>query len=83
MENQEKMYEKVYEILADIAECDPKDLKPTSDLQNEMGVTSLMGLEVLVELERNFKISLDEEVLIRMTTPKEIVEIVNEELENQ
>jgi len=82
MENQEEVYEKVYEIIADIAECDVKDLSPDTDLSNEMGVTSLMGLEVLVELERNFEVSLDEEILIKMTTPKDIVAILNKELAN-
>lgn len=82
MENQEEVYEKVYEIIADIAECDVNDLSPDTDLSNEMGVTSLMGLEVLVELERNFEVSLDEEILIKMTTPKDIVAILNEELAN-
>ncbi|PWN70235.1 hypothetical protein C1631_009615 [Chryseobacterium phosphatilyticum] len=80
MENQENLYEKVYEILADIAECDVNELNPDTDLLNEMGVTSLMGLEVLVELERNFSISLDEEVLVKMGTPRDIVEILEEEL---
>ncbi|RMZ59978.1 acyl carrier protein [Chryseobacterium nematophagum] len=80
MENQENLYEKVYEILADIAECDAKHLNPDTDLLNEVGVTSLMGLEILVELERSFAISLDEEVLVKMTTPKDIVGILEQEL---
>lgn len=80
MENQENLYEKVYEILADIAECEIKELKPDTDLLNEIGVTSLMGLEVLVELERNFTVSLDEEVLAKMGTPRDIVEILEERL---
>lgn len=80
MENQEKLFETVYGILADIAECDPKELTPDTNLLNDIGVTSLMGLEVLVELERSFDLSLDEELLAKMTTPKDIVSVIQEEL---
>ncbi|BAP30987.1 acyl carrier protein [Chryseobacterium panacisoli] len=79
MENQE-LFNKVYAILADIAECDINMIKPDTDLLNEIGVTSLMGLEVLVELEREFDISLDEGILIKMKTPKDIVDVLEEEL---
>lgn len=80
MKNQEEVYSKVYEILADIAECEVKDFSPDTDLLNEMGITSLMGLEILVELERNYQISLDEELLVKMSTPRNIVDILIEEL---
>ncbi|PWN71783.1 acyl carrier protein [Chryseobacterium phosphatilyticum] len=82
MQNQEKLFEKVYEILADITECNPKEIQPDTNLMREMGMTSLMGLEVLVELERNFQISLDEELLVNMTTPKDIIKVLQEELAN-
>jgi len=80
MKNQEKLFEKLYEILGDITEYDPKEIQPDTNLLHEMGMTSLMGLEVLVELERHFHINLDEELLSNMTTPKEIVKILEAEL---
>ncbi|GEN68637.1 MULTISPECIES: acyl carrier protein [Chryseobacterium] len=80
MEKQEKLFEKVYEILGDITECNPKEIQPDTNLLHDMGMTSLMGLEVLVELERNFQVSLDEELLANMTTPKDIVKVLEEEL---
>ncbi|AZA53951.1 acyl carrier protein [Chryseobacterium sp. G0201] len=79
MKNQE-LFNKVYYILADIAECDITIIKPDTNLLTEIGVTSLMGLEVLVELEREFNISLDEGVLIKMKTPQDIVTILEEEV---
>lgn len=73
----------VAEILTEVAECDIEDVQLDTNLSDELGVSSLMGLEVLVMLERKYSIKLDEENLLKMTTPRKIMEIISENLEQQ
>ena len=67
-------------ILAEVAECEIEDIELDTNLSDELGISSLMGLEILVMLERKYQIKLDEEVLLAMTTPRKIMDILEENL---
>jgi acyl carrier protein len=67
-------------ILAEVAECDIEEVQLDTNLSDELGISSLMGLEVLVMLERKYNLKLDEEVLLKMTTPRNIMDILIENL---
>ena len=71
----------VAEILAEVAECDVEDVELDTNLSDDLGISSLMGLEVLVMLERKYAIKLEDENLLKMTTPRKIIEILQENLE--
>ncbi len=73
----------VAEILAEVAECDVEDVQLDTNLSDELGVSSLMGLEVLVMLERKYSVKLDEEYLLKMTTPRKIMDILTENIEQE
>ncbi len=79
----EILFENVAEILAEVAECHIGDVKPDTNLADELGVSSLMGLEILVMLERKYEVKLEEEVLFKMTTPRNVMDILKEELEKK
>jgi acyl carrier protein len=74
----EILFEDVAEILADVAECDVTEIEPDSDLADDLGISSLMGLEILVMLERKYGLKLGEEVLFKMTTPQKIIDLLTE-----
>ena len=79
METSEKfdlIFSEVAEMLSEVAECPVSDVKIDSDLPNELGINSLMGLEILVMIERKYKVKLKEEDLVKMTTPRIMVEML-------
>ncbi|MFD2786731.1 acyl carrier protein [Hymenobacter rubripertinctus] len=80
MSNADAVYQEIVAILADVAECEVEDIKPDTNLPEELGLNSLMGLEVLVSLERKFKIKISESELARMTTAQDIYATVQKVL---
>jgi acyl carrier protein len=76
MLTREIVLDKVIEIVASAAECSPKDVKPDTSLPNELDIDSLMGLEVVVMVERQLKVSLSDQEMNDMTTPNNITNLV-------
>ena len=73
----EKLIQEIAEIIAPIAECNVEDIKPDTNLPNELGVDSLRGLEIMVMIERKYKVKLDEGELPKMVTTKGIAELLS------
>ena len=80
---EEQVMKQMIEALADIAECEIEDVKPDSHLAEELGVDSLMGLELLVIIERKYKVKIKEEELMKMTTPQIVTDMILERLETE
>ncbi len=80
IEIMENLLDEIAEIIAPIAECDIADVTPDVNLPNTLGVDSLRGLEIMVMIERKFKVKLSEERLQEMTTPKRIANMITEQL---
>jgi acyl carrier protein len=76
MQNKNQTLEKVKGIIAEVAELDPSSISNDASLPYELGVDSLMGLQILVELEKEFGVELNEEQLLLMTTPNNIVALL-------
>ncbi|NUN99872.1 MAG: acyl carrier protein [Saprospiraceae bacterium] len=72
----EAILEQVIKMVAEVVECEPSEITPNASLPDELGIDSLMGLEVLVMVERFFGIKLGEEQLHLMTTPERITDLV-------
>lgn len=79
----EILFENVAEILTEVAECDINDIQLDTNLADDIGVSSLMGLEILVMLERKYELKLEEEILFKMTTPRNIMDILQEEMKKK
>lgn len=80
---EEQVMKQMIETLADIARCGIEDVKPDSHLAEELGVDSLMGLELLVIIERKYKVKIKEEELMKMTTPQIVTDMILERLETK
>lgn len=77
----ENLLKEIAEIIAPIAECDVASVTPDVDLPTTLEVDSLRGLEIMVMIERKFKVKLSEERLPEMTTPRSIAAMIQEQLE--
>ncbi len=75
------LLKEIAEIIAPIAECEVEDVTPDVDLPNALEIDSLRGLEIMVMIERKYKVKLSEERLPEMTTPRSIAKMIAEQLE--
>jgi len=65
----------VKELVADIIEVDAASLDPDANLVEDLGMDSMMALEILASLEKRFKIKLPEDELPKITTVNRAIEV--------
>ena len=65
----------VRDMIAEIIETDPAGIDPNAHLVEDLGMDSMMALEILASLEKKFKIRIPEEELPKITTLNRAVEL--------
>ena len=68
------------EIIANITEIDPNNIKLESKFVEDLGMDSMMALEILAAMEKKYKIQVPEEKLSRLINLKEAIKITKEYL---
>ena len=66
--------ERTNRIIADTFGVEPSTITPEADLQKDLGADSLDVVELVVNLEREFGVSIPDERLERMTRVKHFIE---------
>jgi len=67
-------------LVAEIIEKDPAQIKPDARFVEDLGVDSMMALEILAGIEKKYKIAIPEEKLAEFKTLDSIVAIAREYL---
>jgi acyl carrier protein len=67
-------------LVAEIIEKDPAEIKSDARFIEDLGVDSMMALEILAGIEKKYKISIPEEKLAEFKTLDSIVTIAKEYL---
>jgi acyl carrier protein len=62
-------------LVANILEIDEKKISPSGRFVEELGMDSMMALEIMASLEKKYKIKISEEYLTKVTDLKSIVNI--------
>jgi long-chain acyl-CoA synthetase len=70
-------WEIIKNILAQSSGGSPDKITPSSDLELDIGLTSLSMVEMSLMLESEFGISVDDEELLKLTTAVDLLELVN------
>lgn len=70
--------ETIREIVAEVLEVEPSEISETSRFREDHYADSLRALEVLAQLEKEFKIELAPTLLPKMTHLAAVYEIVRE-----
>lgn len=68
----------VRKIVADILEMDPQAIDSDAQLVEDLGMDSMMALEILATIEKRFKIKIPEESLPKMTTLNRIIQLTQQ-----
>lgn len=62
-------------VIAGIIEMKPDDIDADANLVKDLGMDSMMALEILAALERRFKIKIPEQELPKITTLGRAVDV--------
>ncbi len=68
MANVNGLDQEVKQLIADIIEMDPKDIDADANLVEDLGMDSMMALEILASMEKKYKIKIPEDDLPKITT---------------
>ena len=67
----------IVKIISDVSGFDPEEIKPETNLQNELEIDSIKAIEITVAIEKKYKISVRDEDVPNITTLMNAVELVN------
>ena len=62
-------------LIADIIEMDPGQIDPNAHLVEDLGMDSMMALEILAAIEKRYKIQIPEDELPKITTVNKAIEL--------
>ncbi len=69
--------QEIISIISDVSGFEPEEIKPDTNLQNELEIDSIKAIEITVAIEKKFKIRVRDEDVPSITTLKQAVELVN------
>ena len=72
--------EEIKAIIAEIAEMDEEEIKGNSNFVEDLGFDSMMALEILARLEKQYKIKIPEEELVKLVDLNQTVALVQKHL---
>ncbi len=70
--------QEITQIVAEIIEVETEKLTPTAKFVEDLGVDSMMALEMLAALEKKYKIVVPEDSLPKFTNLGEVIRMVEE-----
>jgi acyl carrier protein len=76
----EKVREEVRNRVAELTEVDPSEISDTADFMDELGVDSLMAIELMVALDKEYKIDIPEDEFREIKNVDQAVEVVMKHL---
>jgi len=68
------------DIISEITEVEPGKITLEAMFVEDLGMDSMMALEILAAIEKKYKIQIPEEKLAKLTNLKEGIELTNEYL---
>ena len=74
------MENKILQIVAEVSEMNIEEITFHSELVDDLEIDSMMSLEILTRLEKEFSISLSEEDFAKFDTVNDIISLVGEKI---
>ncbi|MDD4294877.1 MAG: acyl carrier protein [Candidatus Omnitrophica bacterium] len=72
----EKIKAEIKQIVAEIAEVELDELTPEATFTEDLGVDSMMALEIVASIEKKYKISVPEEEIPTIRSLQNVYDIV-------
>ena len=78
MADKQNIENEIRKLVAEILEVEPEEINPEAQFVKDLGMDSMMALEVLAGIEKMYRIVIPEEILPKFTSLNETVKIVKE-----
>ncbi len=75
--------EEVKSLICEIIEVEPEKLADEAKFVDDLGVDSLMALEILASIEKKYRVKIPEDKLMSLVNLKQTVELMEEVLKTQ
>ncbi len=75
--------QEIISIIADVSGYDPEEIKPESKLADDLEIDSIQAIEIVVAIEKKYKISVRDEDVPNITTVGETISLVERLLQNK
>ena len=80
VENFEQVKKEVKTIVAEIIEMPEEEIKDESAFVDDLGVDSMMALEIVAVIEKKFKVPIPEEEIPTITSLQKIYDLLEKKL---
>ncbi len=70
-------------IIAEIVEIDEASITPEAGFVDDLGMDSMMALEILASIEKKYKLKVPEEYLGKISDLKSLIEMTKKFIEEQ
>ena len=76
MKAEQNIKQDLREIISRITEVPPKDLKDDADFVKDLGVDSMMALEIVASIEKKYKVIIPEDKIPEITSLNKIYSLI-------
>lgn len=74
--NKEALQKEIRSLISEIVEVDEEKITPQANFVEDLGMDSMMALEILASIEKKYKLKIPEENLVKITNLGQVVELV-------
>ena len=71
-----KLENELKDIIAEIVEIEPEKITPEANFVEDLGMDSMMALEILASIEKKYKLRIPEENLTKIASLNKVVALV-------
>ena len=76
----EEIHQDIIKVLAKITRIDEPSISDDVLIQDELGIDSLMGIEIIAKVEKYYNIHLEESLLLEMNRVGDFIDLVKSKL---
>ena len=70
--------QEIRKIVAEVIEKDPNEINPDAQFVEDLGMDSMMALEILAAIEKKYKVVIPEDMLPKFTTLNQTTTLVKQ-----
>lgn len=77
---EKEIHQDIIKVLAKITRIDESSITDDVLIQDELGIDSLMGIEIIAKVEKHYSIHLDESLLLEINRVGDFIDLVKSKL---
>jgi len=76
----EEIHQDIIKVLAKITRIDASSINDNVLIRDELGIDSLMGIEIIAKVEKHYNIHLEESLLLEINRVGDFIDLVKSKL---